>query len=164
LDQRTGQYHYHTYLEQQPDLNRRNPQVRRAMLEVLRFWLRRGVDGFRIDALRHLIRQSTDATTRQTTGIAPQSLAVDGDRASASPVRRAQPVDQPGADGGIHRVAVHPCKHPALTASTLARVCRSPPPVTRVGDPRQPFQQARAFAQGKRAGMLEIGDGGGDEG
>jgi alpha-glucosidase len=56
LDPRTGQYYYHAYLAEQPDLNWRNPQVRRAMLRVLRFWLRRGVDGFRIDALRHLIK------------------------------------------------------------------------------------------------------------
>jgi alpha-glucosidase len=56
LDPQTGQYYYHAYLEQQPDLNWRNPQVRRAMLEVMRFWLRRGVDGFRVDALRHLIK------------------------------------------------------------------------------------------------------------
>jgi alpha-glucosidase len=56
LDPRTGQYYYHAYLEQQPDLNWRNPLVRQAMLEVLRFWLRRGVDGFRVDALRHLIK------------------------------------------------------------------------------------------------------------
>jgi alpha-glucosidase len=56
LDPRTGQYYYHAYLEQQPDLNWRNPQVREAMFEVMRFWLRRGVDGFRVDALRHLIK------------------------------------------------------------------------------------------------------------
>jgi alpha-glucosidase len=56
LDPRTGQYYYHAYLAQQPDLNWRNPQVQEAMLEVLRFWLRRGVDGVRVDALRHLIK------------------------------------------------------------------------------------------------------------
>jgi alpha-glucosidase len=49
-DATTGQYYHHAFLEQQPDLNWRNPQVRAAMAEVLRFWLRRGVDGFRIDA------------------------------------------------------------------------------------------------------------------
>ena len=55
LDQATGQYYYHAYLPQQPDLNWRNPQVRAAMLDVLRFWFRRGVDGFRVDAIHHLI-------------------------------------------------------------------------------------------------------------
>lgn len=47
---RRGQYYYHAFLESQPDLNFRNPDVRNAIAEVMRFWLRRGVDGFRIDA------------------------------------------------------------------------------------------------------------------
>ena len=54
LDPATGQYFYHAYLPAQPDLNWRNPQVRDAMLDVLRFWFRRGVDGFRVDAIHHL--------------------------------------------------------------------------------------------------------------
>jgi alpha-glucosidase len=54
LDSATGQYWYHAYLPEQPDLNWRNPQVQDAMLEVLRFWLDRGVDGFRVDAIHHL--------------------------------------------------------------------------------------------------------------
>jgi alpha-glucosidase len=44
------QYYYHAFLEEQPDLNWRNAEVRAAMGDVLRFWLRRGVDGFRVDA------------------------------------------------------------------------------------------------------------------
>jgi alpha-glucosidase len=56
LDAETGQYYYHAYLKEQPDLNWRNPEVQHAMLDVLRFWLDRGVDGFRIDALRQLIK------------------------------------------------------------------------------------------------------------
>jgi alpha-glucosidase len=54
LDPRTGQYYYHAYLDQQPHLNWRNPAVSAAMLDVLRFWLARGVDGFRVDAIHHL--------------------------------------------------------------------------------------------------------------
>jgi alpha-glucosidase len=49
-DDATGQYFYHAFLQEQPDLNWRNPAVRAAMADVMRFWLRRGVDGFRIDA------------------------------------------------------------------------------------------------------------------
>ena len=56
LDEKTGQYYYHAFLKEQPDLNWRNPQVREAMHEVLRFWLKRGVDGFRVDVLWHLIK------------------------------------------------------------------------------------------------------------
>ncbi len=55
LDHATGQYWYHAYLPEQPDLNWRNPAVREAMLDVLRFWLDRGVDGFRVDAIHHLV-------------------------------------------------------------------------------------------------------------
>ena len=50
------QYYYHSFLLQQPDLNWRNPAVREAMREVMRFWLRREVDGFRVDASAVLIK------------------------------------------------------------------------------------------------------------
>ena len=56
LDPRTGQYYYHAFLAAQPDLNWRNPAVRAAMHEVMRFWLRRGVDGFRVDVIWHLLK------------------------------------------------------------------------------------------------------------
>jgi alpha-glucosidase len=49
-DERTGQYYYHAFLKEQPDLNWRNAQVRAAMTDVLRFWMGRGIDGFRVDA------------------------------------------------------------------------------------------------------------------
>jgi alpha-glucosidase len=57
-DETTGQYYYHAYLSEQPDLNWRNHEMRAALHEVLRFWLRRGVDGFRIDVAWHLIKDS----------------------------------------------------------------------------------------------------------
>lgn len=55
-DQQTGQYYYHAFLKEQPDLDWRNPAVRAAMFDVMKFWLRRGVDGFRIDVLWHLAK------------------------------------------------------------------------------------------------------------
>jgi len=55
-DEKTGQYYYHAFLKEQPDLNWRNPEVRQAMLDVLRFWLDRGIDGFRVDVMHHLIK------------------------------------------------------------------------------------------------------------
>jgi alpha-glucosidase len=48
-DETTKQYYLHSFLVEQPDLNWRNPEVRRVMLDVLRFWFDRGVDGFRVD-------------------------------------------------------------------------------------------------------------------
>ena len=56
FDAASGQYYYHAFLREQPDLNWRNPEVVEAMLGVLRFWLERGVDGFRVDVLWHLIK------------------------------------------------------------------------------------------------------------
>jgi alpha-glucosidase len=53
-DARTGQYYLHSFSPQQPDLNWANPQVVAAMHATLRFWLDRGVDGFRIDAIPQL--------------------------------------------------------------------------------------------------------------
>lgn len=55
-DESTGQYYLHTFVKEQPDLNWRNPEVKAAMLDVLRFWLERGVDGFRIDVAHFIIK------------------------------------------------------------------------------------------------------------
>jgi alpha-glucosidase len=55
LDEASGQYYYHAFLKEQPDLNWRNSEVRAAMQGVLRFWLDRGVDGFRVDAIHNLM-------------------------------------------------------------------------------------------------------------
>ncbi len=48
-DERTQQYYLHSFLKEQPDLNWRNPAVKEALFDVVRFWLERGVDGFRLD-------------------------------------------------------------------------------------------------------------------
>src|SRR5205085_824712 len=50
-DARRGQYYLHNFLPEQPDLNVHNPAAQDALLDVARFWLERGVDGFRIDAI-----------------------------------------------------------------------------------------------------------------
>ena len=55
-DAATGQYYYHAMMREQPDLNWRNPALKAAMLDAMRFWFDRGVDGFRIDILWHLIK------------------------------------------------------------------------------------------------------------
>ena len=55
-DEKTKQYYYHAFLVKQPDLNWRNPEVEKAMLDIMRFWLDKGVDGFRVDAMWHLIK------------------------------------------------------------------------------------------------------------
>ena len=56
-DHEAGQYFWHRFFSQQPDLNFDNPEVRRAMLDALRFWLDRGVDGIRLDAVPYLFER-----------------------------------------------------------------------------------------------------------
>jgi len=57
-DEATGQYYYHSFLKEQPDLNWRNPEVKEAMFNALRFWLDRGVDGFRVDVIYFMIKDA----------------------------------------------------------------------------------------------------------
>ncbi len=58
-DDATAQWYLHLFLPTQPDLNWRNPEVAAAMHDVLRFWLDRGVDGFRIDVVQGLTKDPT---------------------------------------------------------------------------------------------------------
>lgn len=56
FDEQTGQYYYHAFLKEQPDLNWRNPEVQEAMFDAMHFWLKKGVDGFRVDVMWHMIK------------------------------------------------------------------------------------------------------------
>jgi alpha-glucosidase len=58
LDPATGQYYLHSFLAEQPDLNYRNPAVAAAIEDVIRFWLERGVDGFRVDVIHKMIKDA----------------------------------------------------------------------------------------------------------
>jgi alpha-glucosidase len=58
FDPLTGQYYLHQFVPQQPELNYRNPEVRQAMLDAMRFWLERGVDGFRVDVIWLMIKDA----------------------------------------------------------------------------------------------------------
>ena len=62
-----GQWYLHSFAPQQPDLNWDNPDVEAAMHEVLRFWLDRGVDGFRLDAIAKIAK---DPRLRDNAGAA----------------------------------------------------------------------------------------------
>jgi alpha-glucosidase len=77
-DEATGQYFYHAFLPQQPDLNWRNPEVRAAMADVLRSWLDRGIDGFRVDVIWHLIKddQLRDNPVATAAGTDPPTTAL----------------------------------------------------------------------------------------
>ena len=67
FDRRAGQWYLHSFAPQQPDLNWDNPDVEAAMHEVLRFWLDRGVDGFRLDAIAKIAK---DPLLRDNAGAA----------------------------------------------------------------------------------------------
>jgi oligo-1,6-glucosidase/alpha-glucosidase len=58
FDAQTGQYYYASFLPFQPDLNWRNPEVKQAMFDVARFWLDKGVDGFRLDIFHSIFKDS----------------------------------------------------------------------------------------------------------
>ncbi len=68
-DAARGQYYYHAFYKEQPDLNWRSPQVRHAMYDVMRFWMRHGAAGFRLDAAGMLFEdaQFRDETIRGRT-------------------------------------------------------------------------------------------------
>ena len=69
-DEATQQYYLHLFLKEQPDVNWRNPEVVEAMHDVLRFWLDKGVDGFRADAVMFSIK---DAQLRDNPPIEPNN-------------------------------------------------------------------------------------------
>ncbi len=56
-DSQTGQYYWHRFYASQPDLNYDNPEVQQAMLDAMAFWLDRGIDGFRVDAVPYLYQR-----------------------------------------------------------------------------------------------------------
>jgi len=56
FDEATGEYYLHIFSKKQPDLNWQNPQVREAIYSMMRFWLDKGVDGFRLDVLNWMVK------------------------------------------------------------------------------------------------------------
>ena len=58
FDTSTGQWYLHSFLPEQPDLDWRNDAVRAAMGDVLRFWMRRGIDGFRVDVAHRIVKDA----------------------------------------------------------------------------------------------------------
>lgn len=78
-DARRRQYYLHNFLPAQPDLNVHNPAVQAALLDVARFWLKRGVDGFRLDAINYAmhdpgLRDNPPAPDRGTVRTRPSDF------------------------------------------------------------------------------------------
>ncbi|QDV26435.1 alpha-amylase family glycosyl hydrolase [Aureliella helgolandensis] len=89
-DALTGQYYLHAFLKEQPDLNWRHPELRNAMMAALRFWFDRGVDGFRIDVLWHIIK---DVSLRDN----PRNEEWTPDRTQRDQLLQLHSTDQPEA-------------------------------------------------------------------
>ena len=92
-DEATGQFYLHSFLPQQPDVDWRHPALREAMHGVLRFWLDRGVDGFRVDVANHVLK---DAALRDN----PPHPAPSGGHKPTAPYDRQRHLydrDQAGA-------------------------------------------------------------------
>ncbi len=84
-DARRGQYYLHNFLTAQPDLNVHNPQVQDALLESARFWLDKGVDGFRLDAIIYamhdpLLRDNPAAPASARSSDRPRTRSIDFQR------------------------------------------------------------------------------------
>ena len=96
FDPPSGQWYLHAFASAQPDLNWANPELAEAMLDTLRFWLDRGVDGFRIDVVQELGKRPGSALPRGR--VAPGAGLARGPRDRAAHPGGARRVRRP--DGG----------------------------------------------------------------
>ncbi len=71
FDPVVGQYYYHMFYKEQPDVNWRNPEVRAAMLDVFHFWLKKGVSGFRLDVFNAYFKDPEFKDNPPKLGIRP---------------------------------------------------------------------------------------------
>ena len=77
-DRTTGQYYYHSFLKEQPDLNWWNPKLREAVYDCMRFWMDRGVDGFRLDVVHFYVKDRHFRNNpRGLTGMSHGAVAYD---------------------------------------------------------------------------------------
>ena len=67
-DEKTGQYYLHIFSRKQPDLNWENPEVRQAVFAMMRWWLDRGVDGFRMDVINMISKDTSLPDTEPRPG------------------------------------------------------------------------------------------------
>ncbi|MGY3750488.1 alpha-glucosidase [Vagococcus acidifermentans] len=72
-DEASGEYYFHLFDKEMPDLNWHNPEVRKAMLDIAAFWIEKGIDGLRLDAFIHIIK---DDFNKQLPGLAQGELAL----------------------------------------------------------------------------------------
>ena len=114
-DVATCQYYYHAFLKEQADLNWRNPAVQVAMYDVMRFWFDRGVDGFRIDVLWHIVKAADFPDNPPNPGYQPamgdmhrvlQLYSTDQPEVHRIAADMRAIADSYGANGGGERVLI----------------------------------------------------------
>lgn len=98
LDEATGQYYLHLFLPEQPDVRWANPEVEAAQLDVLRFWMDRGVDGFRMDVLNAIGKDPEPRDVPEKLEGVPHVVLTHHDTALPLIRRIRDVVDPPGAD------------------------------------------------------------------
>lgn len=108
-DTATDQYYYHFFFKEQPDLNWRNPEVKQAMFDAVRFWLDLGVDGFRLDAIGTIFEDATLANhtaelTQRELFAASQAADPDEKRATYLAEQWKQMYRQQSDQPGVHEL------------------------------------------------------------
>ena len=111
LDEKTGQYYLHNFLPEQPDLNYRNPEVKEAVWADMRFWLDRGIDGFRLDVIDRMLKDPALRNNPANPDFVQQRQPHPGAEARLQR-RRA---GYPRADSGV------PAGHQGVSRSRLGR-------------------------------------------
>ncbi len=129
-DARRGQYYLHNFLKQQPDLNLHNPEVQDALIAVARFWLDRGVDGFRLDALNFGMH---DQKLRDNP---PSGITADQASRPFDMQKHQFNMSQPEIVGFIERIRAVMDEYPGSFT------------VAEIGGP-DPLEEMKAFTQGE---------------
>ncbi len=128
-DDQAGAFYWHRFFSHQPDLNYDNPEVRKAMLEVVRFWLDLGMDGFRLDAVPYLYeREGTNCENLPETHAFLAELRATVDREYSKRVLLAEanqwPEDVIAYFGMPERPECHMCFHFPLMPRMFMALCR----------------------------------------
>lgn len=78
LDETTGEYYLHLFAPQQPDLNWDNPKVRNEVYDIMRFWIEKGIDGFRMDVINLISKDPAYPDVLPSPGSGPDGLGWGG--------------------------------------------------------------------------------------
>jgi len=117
-DEVTGHFYYHSFFKEQPDLNWRNEDMKRAFFEIFRFWLDMGVDGFRLDVVNLIVK---DGLLRNNPITLNHSKIYNRNQPETYDILREFRIllnEYPGTTS-VGEIYVFPCGNPKLAASFL---------------------------------------------